>query len=341
MQQLIKTRIIIILFICWMLVIPQCGKKNGPAPTPAPTLQTITPISGFIGDSVSITGGNLADADGVYFNGSSTLVVQNTSSQITTVVPNGLSPGTDSVSVRTAGGTSNQLAFTIYKEPQFVDSLPPQIAQAIPTANPGGYPVLLYGNYLSGVVSLTFNGIEATINTNNHQVVTAIVPANLPVGSVTIKLITKKGTAIIPFQVSAGTSGAGNSTVNFSSVSIPPPDYVPSISNQWSCGLFQQTTTSGSTINFVDIGTLAADGVTFTTTGYLTYNYDKSKNYNDLNFITFTNSLTGVTEAGLFSSTSANPCILDMELISSIPGSPVTSCTFNLGAAFSNTGCTP
>jgi hypothetical protein len=343
MLRLIKGNGRYLLCFVFLLFCLQCSNKNSDGAgtttttttTTPPVLSTISPAQDIVGDPITIQGTALDKADNVYFGTTTSKIVQNNSTSVTTVVPQGVSPGTLSVTVHTPGGTSNGLSFEVLKTPDHIDSLPPVIAKTIPSGNFNNYPLLIYGNNLGGVIKLTFNDKDATIFTNNDNVVTTTVPQNLPAGSVTIKLYTVKGTSTTSFQVS-GPPPAPGAAVNFSIVNIPPPNYIPNISNQWGCGLFSAINASMFLVN------PNFDGVTPTSTiaGKYKYHYNQAQNYNDENYIEYTDSVNKETFAGMFSSKTAHPCILSMILISSKTGT-VSNCTFDFHSSFPDQPCDP
>lgn len=307
-----------LLLLSLTLIYPHC-KKNKVDP---PSLTSVSPVVGIIGDPVIIQGANLQNADKVTFSGKQSALVQISNTSITTVVPEGATIGANKIVVSNSGGSSNELAFEVAATPDVVDPLPPTLSKSIPASNYNGYPVLIYGDNLSGTISVTVNDKPAEIFTNNQRVITIIVPDNLPAGTVKIKVRTLKGEAQLDFQV-LGASPTGAANVNFSIVDIPPPNYVPTISNNWSCGLFSQQ--DGNT--FVDLN--SDDGTqNYNITGIFEYGFDATQNYNNLNYVEFTNKTTGEVFAGQFSSTSGNPCVLKLVLISSITGT-VSTCTFD------------
>jgi len=77
-----------------------------------PTLSSISPTSGPVGNSVTLTGTNLTGATGVSFNGTAatTFVVVNATT-VTATVPTGATTG--NVTVTTPSGTSNGVAFAV------------------------------------------------------------------------------------------------------------------------------------------------------------------------------------------------------------------------------------
>ena len=77
----------------------------------APTLTSLTPTSGPVGTSVTLTGTNLGSATGVSFNGTAATFSVVNATTITATVPTGATTG--NVTVTAGGGTSNGLAFTV------------------------------------------------------------------------------------------------------------------------------------------------------------------------------------------------------------------------------------
>jgi hypothetical protein len=333
MKQLIRINQLYLLLLIILFTGPQCGKSKKEV-IPVPSLSSVSPASGIIGDPVTVNGQNMGNADKITFNTIASTIVSNTSTSITTVVPAGAAIGMNKIAVQTSGGKSNELQFEVIKEPDNVDPSPPTLSKIIPAANFTEYPVLIYGDNLSGAIHVTFNDKEAAVYTNNKKVITATVPKALPAGTVTVKVTTLKGTSTLNFQVS-GAPPAGPASVNFSIIAIPPPNYVPTISNNWSCGLFSKQ--DGN--NFVDLNT--DDGTfNYDVTGTYEYHFNTGKDYNDLNYIEFTNKKTGETFAGQFSSSSANPCVLKMVLISSKTGT-ISTCTFDRRSNEPDLQCDP
>lgn len=320
----------IVLFLLLCSVTFQCKKKEKEAPSPVIT--SISPSSAIIGEPLTITGTDLLNASQVTVKGTASTIIQNSNTQLTTVVPEGATPGAGSVVVRTAAGNSNAIDFEVIQTPEHVDSLPPTLSKTIPATNYTDYPLLIYGDYLSGTIRVSFNDVKATVITNNQKVITTTIPSGLPAGPVTIKIETMKGTATISFQVQGPPPG-GPAALDFSIVDIPPPAYVPSISNDWSCGLFAQQDDS----TFVDLKSDPEFDQTYTINGKFEFDYTDD-DYNKLNYIEFTNSETGETFAGMFSSESGTPCVLRLILISSKTGT-LSECTFDLRVNFPDLDC--
>ena len=156
------------------------GTSNGLPFTvlpPAPTLANLSPSSGPIGTSVTITGTNLTGTTSVSFNGSSASFVVNSATQITATVPAGASTGL--VTVNTPGGLSNGITFS-------VTAPAPTLTNLSPSSGPVGTSVTITGTGLMGATAVSFNGTAATFAVVNTGTLTATVPAGATSGSVTV-----------------------------------------------------------------------------------------------------------------------------------------------------------
>ncbi|MGX1761893.1 IPT/TIG domain-containing protein [Streptomyces lydicus] len=158
---------------------------------PAPVLTTLTPTSGPTagGNVVTINGTGLSGASSVKFGGSSGVIVTNTATQITVIAPAG-GVGSVNVTVTTAGGTSNGLAYTYVAVPA------PVLSSLSPTSGPtaGGNVVTINGTNLSGASSVKFGSNAATVLTNTAGQITVIAPAGPP-SSVNVTVTTAGGTS--------------------------------------------------------------------------------------------------------------------------------------------------
>jgi hypothetical protein len=308
---------LLILVAIFLVCMQNCKKVE------EPELNAIMPAKGLIGDPVVIKGTFLSNATSVSFNGIESLILNNTGSELETVVPSGLATGPNQVTVQTEGGTSNQIQFEVVEMPEFTDEFPPDLEMTVPESNYIHYPVLIYGNFLSGVISISFDDVDAEIFTNNQKVITTTVPEGVSAGPVKIKVRTVKGTATIDFNVQGPPPG-GNVPLNFSIVNIPPPGYVPLISNFWTCGFFEER--ANNTFIEYDDDFNEKNEIS----GNYEFNFDNSGEYNNLNFVQITNTQTGEILAGMFSSEFENPCVYEMILISSVTGE-VFECTIDTG----------
>lgn len=315
---LIENKHNLILSVFVLFTILSCEPKE----VPVPIIDSITPVKGYIGDPVILTGQNLNNPDKILFNQTESEYALGTKNSITILVPPGADIGLNKITIKNKGGDSNMFTYEVLEDNRVVDLAPPKIVSLYPASNFIKYPLLIYGENLS-VAQVSFNEIISPIYTNNRNVVTTIIPDGLPSGVVKLKITTPKGESnIIDFTVS-GSPPPGVPVVNFSIVSIPPPTYVPTISNNWSCGLYADQGNG----RFIDLNSVDSDG-NFSIEGYYEFKYDDQKKYNSLNFVQIVNKKTGETWAGQFSSEFGNPCVLKMILVSTLTGE-VFVCDFD------------
>jgi hypothetical protein len=79
---------------------------------------------------------------------------------------------------------------------------PPKLGALVPSSGAVGQQVLLFGSYLLGATSVTFNGIEASaVQVNSAQAVVATVPVGASTGPVTITTANGSVTAKLSFTV--------------------------------------------------------------------------------------------------------------------------------------------
>ncbi|GAA3971381.1 hypothetical protein GCM10022407_16490 [Hymenobacter antarcticus] len=82
----------------------------------APVLTSLSPTSGIVGTSITLTGTNFTGATGVSFNGTAAITFSvATATTATATVPAGATSGP--VTITTPGGTSNGVAFTVCAAP--------------------------------------------------------------------------------------------------------------------------------------------------------------------------------------------------------------------------------
>ncbi|WP_039803544.1 IPT/TIG domain-containing protein, partial [Nocardia araoensis] len=135
------------------------GTSNGlpytyiPVPTLTAVVPNVGPVSG--GTTVVLTGTNLSGATAVNFGGTpATSFTVNSATQITAVAPAGT--GTVSVTVTTAGGTSNGIAYTYIAVPTLTAVVPNAGLAA------GGTTVVITGLGLSTATAVGFGATPAT-----------------------------------------------------------------------------------------------------------------------------------------------------------------------------------
>jgi hypothetical protein len=246
---------------------------------PPPNITSLSPASGPIGASVTISGANFGfpqNASTVSFNGVTTTPTTWSANSIVARVPSGATTG--NVVVTVEGIPSNTITFTV--------TAPPNISTLTPNSGLVGTMVTIAGTSFGatqGTSTVTFNGIAATPSNWSDTSITASVPAGASTGNV-IVMVSGVASNGVPFAVSpavpeitslsptfgpVGTSttitganfGAnqGTSTVTFSGA--------PATVTNWSAGAIVATVPAGATTGnvLVTVGQ-ASNGSNFTVT---------------------------------------------------------------------------
>ncbi|MEU7633739.1 IPT/TIG domain-containing protein [Nocardia sp. NPDC049220] len=155
-----------------------------------PFKATLSPVSGVTagGNTVTITGTGLSTATAVDFGGNSATPTVVSDSVLTVAVPAGAAEGSVSVSITTAGGTSNGLSYT------YVGA--PTLGTPTPAAGPtsGGTGVTIPGTGLTTTQSVTFDGVAAPFSVNSDTEVVAVTPPGTA-GAVDVVVTTTGGSA--------------------------------------------------------------------------------------------------------------------------------------------------
>jgi RHS repeat-associated protein len=148
-----------------------------------PNISGVSPDSGGIGNSVTITGTNFGSVQGsssVFFNGSTaTSITSWSTTQIMAAVPSSASTGPVTVVVNGLGSNKNNV-YTLYN---------PVISSVTPPAAPVGGSVVITGTgfgTLLGNTGVSFNGSTASIRYWSETSITAAVPNNAISGPVTV-----------------------------------------------------------------------------------------------------------------------------------------------------------
>jgi hypothetical protein len=150
------------------------------------------------GDTVTVTGTNLAGATAVHFGSKLATITANTPTSVTVTSPSGT--GAVGVTVTTAGGTSNPIPFYYVGAP-FKSGLS---VSSGPLA--GTNPLTITGTGLSTATSVSFGGVTAVPTIVNDSQLNVTVPA---------------GTAAGPVGVSVTTAGGTNNGLSYTYVDIP------------------------------------------------------------------------------------------------------------------------
>ncbi|HEY6391662.1 MAG TPA: IPT/TIG domain-containing protein, partial [Bryobacteraceae bacterium] len=176
--------------------------------TPPPNITGISPTSGPIGTSVTITGTNFGPTVGtiqsfVTFNGIQTRASNWSDTSITAPVPAGAATG--NVIVLVGGVASNAVSFTV--------TVPPSITGLNPNFGPVGTSVAITGTNFGttqGSSTITFNGTAATPTSWNATGIAAPVPSGATTGNV---VVTVGGAASNGVNFSVTTSSGNISLV--------------------------------------------------------------------------------------------------------------------------------
>jgi hypothetical protein len=143
-----------------------------------PNISSISPSSGSVGTSVTITGANFGSAQGgstLTFNGVVATPTTWAATSIIVRVPVGATTG--DVVINTAGVASNPVIFNV--------TPPPIISSVSPNTGGIGTTVILSGSYFGEMQqssTATFNGVPATVASWNDASITIAVPAGLSAG---------------------------------------------------------------------------------------------------------------------------------------------------------------
>ena len=196
-------------------------KVNNVAGT-VPSITSLSPASGVVGTSVTITGANFGATQGtstVKFNGTAATPTSWSAASIVAKVPTGATTG--SVVVTVGGVASVGVTFTVTAAAQ-----PPSITSLNPTSGVVGTSVTITGaNFgaTQGTSTIKFNGTAATPTSWSATSIVAKVPTGATTGSV---VVTVSGLASngVTFTVTAAAQPPSitslNPTTGFVSTSV-------------------------------------------------------------------------------------------------------------------------
>ncbi len=183
--------------------------------SPAPTLDSVAPTSGVMGQSITLNGSNFnttASNNTVLIGGQAATVTNATATQLTVTVPTGIAAGTNDVTVSIgAGPTSAAVTF---------NSVRPIITSVSPTAAVTGTDITLNGsnfNPTPGNNSVLIGGETATVVNASATQLTVTVPGgiagsrNITVQNLQSALSDAASVEIIP-QVTGLSVTSGSST---------------------------------------------------------------------------------------------------------------------------------
>ena len=243
----------------------------------APSITSLSPVSGPTGTLVTITGTNFGSSQGsstVTFNGVAAVPTSWSATSIAAPVPSGATTG--NVVVTVGGVASNGLTFAV--------GTAPSITSLSPVSGPTGTLVTITGtNFGSsqGSSTVTFNGAAAVPTSWSATSIAAPVPSGATTGNVVVTVggVASKGltftvattpsiTSLSPISGPTGTlvtitganfgSTQGSSTVTFNGAAAVP--------TSWSATSIVAPVPSGATTGnvVVTVGGMASNGVSFT-----------------------------------------------------------------------------
>jgi hypothetical protein len=178
-----------------------------PAGPPVPLITSFFPTSGFVGDTITITGSGFSSGGGgfsgpttVNFNGTAASFSILDDAHISAVVPIGATTG--AITVSTSGGlATSPSAFTV-----LVAATNPVITSFSPSSGPVATSVFLVGTRFTGVTSITFNGTSAAFSISDDSHITATVPSGATSGLIVATSPGGTGSSATIFTVTPASS---------------------------------------------------------------------------------------------------------------------------------------
>lgn len=156
---------------------------------PKPNITSISPGHGTVGTQVTISGKNFASVQSVLFGSTASFIVTKTDTQIVTVVPPGAALGDIQVIVKTDGGTSNSIPFTVILSE-------PEITAIEPDKGSSGMEVIVKGKHLETASKVTFGATDVTTFLSKTDTeITLTIPADLELGALDVTVTAGGGTS--------------------------------------------------------------------------------------------------------------------------------------------------
>ena len=259
----------------FFLAVPFLLIFAGPAQAAAPTISSLSPTSGAVGASVTITGTNFGSTQGtstVTFNGTSASTTSWGATSIVATVPSGATTG--NVVVKVSNKSSNGVSFTVVAAPSITS-----LSQA---SGPVGASVTISGSNFGtsqGTGYVKFNGTIASATSWGSGSISVTVPSGATTGNVIVHTsgvdsnganfsVAPSITSLSTTEAAPGTSitingltfgnSQGNSTVTFNGTTASP--------TSWANTSIAVPVPSGATTGpvVVTVANLASNGVAFT-----------------------------------------------------------------------------
>ncbi|WP_287128547.1 BPSS1187 family protein [Candidatus Cyanaurora vandensis] len=157
-----------------------------------PTLTSVNPTAGLVGDTVTLAGTNLGTTTRVTFNGVSATFTINSSTRVKAVVPVGATTGP--VVLTNPGGNATLPSFGVYPLPV--------VTSFTPTSGPVGTVVTITGSGFTGADQVSFGYDDAaSFTVNSDTQVTATVAVGTPTGLVRVYNPAAAGVSSTSFTV--------------------------------------------------------------------------------------------------------------------------------------------
>ncbi|MFD2246780.1 IPT/TIG domain-containing protein [Pontibacter ruber] len=160
---------------------------------PAPEIITLNPTEGYVGDLVTITGANLTEVQGVWFNGVLANFAEVSETELVAEVPEGATTGTVTVET-TAGTATSSVEFTVLQ-------LLPQITAFSPSEGKVGDVITITGENFANIQEVLFNGVTASFVQDTDTQVSARVPMGATTGAITVTTSAGSATSSEVFTV--------------------------------------------------------------------------------------------------------------------------------------------
>ena len=245
---------------------------------PAPTITSLSAISGPVGTAVTITGANFGSTQGtstVTFNGTTATVTSWSATSLATSVPTGATTG--NVVVTVGGVASNGVSFTVTSS----SGSGPAITSLSPTSGPVGTAVTIAGTNFGSTGTVTFNGTVATTTNWSATSIATSVPTGATTGNVVVTVggvasndvsfaVTAPAPTIASLSPTSGPVGTAVTIAgaNFGSTGTVTFNGTVATTTNWSATSIATSVPTGATTGnvVVTVGGVASNDVSFTVT---------------------------------------------------------------------------
>jgi hypothetical protein len=176
--------------------------------SPPPVVNSFSPTSGAVGQSVTVTGTGFTGATSVKFGATSAAFVVNSGTSIGTTVPAGAVSGP--ISVTTPSGTGvSATSFTVTGGGGGGGA--PVVSSFSPTSGPVGQAVQVTGSAFTGATAVKFGGVAASFVVTSNTRIDTTVPAGAATGPISVTTPSGTGASPASFTVTGG--GGGGSSI--------------------------------------------------------------------------------------------------------------------------------